>query len=179
MIAVLAGLRATAAPPAETVSVAVAARDLGGGVPLTAADLTTVELTPDAVPAGHIRDPVGRVLAAPMRRGEPMTDARLLGPSLTRGHPGLVAAPVRFPDTAMAGLLHVGDVVDLIAADPQGGPPETLATDAMVLVIPPPPEGAAADGLPGRLVVLGLGEADVAMIASASVTRFLTFAYAR
>ena len=90
----------------------------------------------------------------------------------------LVALPVRLPDTAMAELLHVGDQVDVVAADPQGGPAATVAREALVLALPPPPADAAADGLPGRLVVLGLRADEVPSVAGASVTRFLTVAYA-
>ena len=177
LVAVLAGLRATAAPPPPTVPVTVAARDLGAGTVLRPDDLTTVRFAPGTTPAGHIRDPVGRQLAAAMRRGQPVTDTALLGPSLVRERPELVALPVRLPDTAMAQLLRVGDEVDLVAADPQGGPASTVARDVLVLALPPPPADAAADGLPGRLVVLGVPAAVVAGVASASVIHFLTIAW--
>jgi Flp pilus assembly protein CpaB len=179
LVAVLAGLRATAAPRPATVPVTVAARDLGAGTVLRPGDLTTVRFAPGTVPSGHIRDPVGRQLAGPLRRGQPVTDTALLGASLVRDRPDLVALPVRLPDTAMAELLRVGDKVDLVAADPQGGPASTVAVDALVLALPPPPTDAAADGLPGRLVVLGVQEADVTPVSSASVTRFLTVAWSR
>ncbi len=179
LVAVWAGLRATAAPPADTVPVTVAVRDLGAGVVLGPDDLVTARFAPGTVPSGHVRDPVGRQLAGPLRRGQPVTDAALLGPSLVRGRPDLVALPVRLPDTALAELLHVGDQVDVVAADPQGGPAATVAREAMVLGLPPPPADAAADGLPGRLVVLGVAEADVAAVSSASVTHFLTVAWSR
>jgi Flp pilus assembly protein CpaB len=179
LVAVLAGLRATAAPPPATVPVTVAARDLGAGTVLRAGDLTTARFAPGTAPSGHIRDPVGRQLAGPLRRGQPVTDTVLLGASLVRERPDLVVLPVRLPDTAMAELLCVGDEVDLVAADPQGGPATTVARGALVLALPPPPADAAADGLPGRLVVLGVAEADVTPVSAASVTRFLTVAWSR
>ena len=177
LVAVLAGLRATAAPPAATVPVTVAARDVGAGVVLRPDDVVTARFAPGTVPAGHLRDPVGRQLAAPLRRGQPVTDTSLLGDALVHGRPDLVALPVRLPDTAMAELLHEGDEVDVVAADPQGGPASTVARDALVLALPPPPSDAAADGLPGRLVVLGVRAADVTGVSSASVTHFLTVAW--
>lgn len=179
LVAVLAGLRATAAPPTTTVPVTVAAHDLGAGAVLRPDDLVTARFAPGTVPSGHIRDPVGRQLAAPLRRGQPVTDTALLGASLVRGRPDLVALPVRLPDTAMAELLQVGDEVDVVAADPQGGPAVIVARDALVLALPPPPADAAADGLPGRLVVLGVAEADVTPVSSATVTHFLTIAWSR
>lgn len=177
LVAVLAGLRATAAPAAMTVPVTVAAHDLGAGAVLRPDDVVTARFAHDTVPSGHIRDPVGRQLAAPLRRGQPVTDTALLGASLVDGRPDLVALPVRLPDTAMAELLHVGDEVDLVAADPQGAAATTVARDALVLALPPPAPDAAADGLPGRLVVLGVAETDVTPVSSASVTHFLTVAW--
>src|SRR5262245_42840444 len=179
LVAVWAGLRATAAPPAPQVPVTVAAHDLGARTVLRPSDLATVGFAPDTVPSGHIRDPVGRQLAGPVRRGQPITDTALVGASLVRDRPDLVALPVRLPDTAMAELLSIGDRVDLVAADPQGGPATTVARDVLVLALPPPPSDAAADGLPGRMVVLGVPAPDVTAVSSATVTRFLTVAWSR
>jgi hypothetical protein len=77
----------------------------------------------------------------------------------------------------MAALLRVGDLVDVLAADPQGGPASTVARDAVVLALPPPPADAAADGLPGRLVVLGVRSGDVTAVSTATVTHFLTIVW--
>ncbi|QIG41471.1 pilus assembly protein CpaB [Nocardioides anomalus] len=177
LLAVWAGLRATAAPAPPSVAVTVAAHDLGAGTRLRPGDLTTVRLAPGTAPDGRVRDPTGHTLAGPLRRGQPVTDTALLGPALLRDRPDLVALPVRLPDTAMADLLRRGDSVDLVAADPQGGPATTVAREALVLALPPPPADAAADGLPGRLVLLGVRPVDVGPVSSASVTRFLTVAW--
>jgi pilus assembly protein CpaB len=100
-------------------AVLVAARDLSGGR-LSAADVMTVRLPPGTVPDGAFSTgaPVtGRVLAGPMRRGEPLTDARLLGQGLlTLREPGMVAVPVRIGDADAARLLSPGDVIDVLAA---------------------------------------------------------------
>jgi Flp pilus assembly protein CpaB len=178
-VAAVAALRATAPPPEPTVPVLVAAHDLTAGARVTDADLATVEFRPGSEPDGLVEDPTGRTLATSVRRGEPVTDVRLLGPSLTDGHPGMVATPVRIPDAAMASLLRVGDRVDVLAADPQGGPTTALAASALVLALPRPVDDAVADALPGRLVVLGLAADEVSGVAGASVTHYLTVAYAR
>ncbi|TQS21394.1 SAF domain-containing protein [Microbispora sp. KK1-11] len=88
--AVLAGLAVAcvllAVRTPDGVEVLAAARDLTGGR-LTASDVVVVRLPPDTVPAGAYAPgaPVsGRVLAGPLRRGELLTDARLLGPGLFR-----------------------------------------------------------------------------------------------
>jgi Flp pilus assembly protein CpaB len=178
-IAALAGFRAVAAPPPPTVPVTVADRTLPAGVMLRDQDLRTVGFAPGTAPDGLASHPSGRVLAAGVRRGEPITDARLLGATLVEGHAGLVAMPVRLPDAAMAGLLRVGEHIDLVAADPQGGPALAVTDAALVLAVPPGSDDTTADGLPGRLVVLGVPDADVPDVAQASVTRFLAFSYSR
>lgn len=180
-LAVLAGLRATAPAPPETVGVTVAARALAAGSELQPGDLATVELSPGAVPSGVVADPAGRLLASPLSRGEPITDVRLVGPAMTAGTPGLVAVPIRLPDAGMASLLRVGDRIDVLAVNPQGGPGEApleVAPDALVLALPQPDAAAASDGLQGRLVVLGVMADDARPLAAAGVTLLLTFALA-
>ncbi|GAA4376932.1 SAF domain-containing protein [Nocardioides caricicola] len=176
-VAVLAGLQAVAAPAPPHVSVPVAARDLPAGTVLAPGDLTTVAFAPESVPAGLADDTAGRTLAAPLRAGEPVTDVRLVGPALTEGYPGLAAVPVRLPDAAMAGLLSVGDRIDLVSADPQGGGAEVVATDVPVLAIPDAEPEVGASGLTGRLVVVGAAPTEVAAIADASVRTFVTIAF--
>ena len=177
-IAVATGIHAAAAPPPPRVPLLVAARDLPAGIVLAADDLSEVAFPPDSVPDDVAAAPVGRVLAAPLRRGEAVTDVRLVGPGLAEGHPDVTALPVRLPDAAMVDLLRVGDRVDLLATDPQGGGASVVATDVPVLAIPrASPDGEGA-GLAGRLVVVGADEEEVTRIADAAVRYFLTFAFA-
>lgn len=178
-VAVASGLHQVLAPPPPLVSVAVAARDLPGGSVVTLADLTTAEFAPGSVPDALAEDPVGRTLAAPMRRGEPVTDVRLVAPSLTLGQSGVVAVPVRLPDSAMAALLRVGDRIDLIAADPRGSGARVVARDVPVLALPTDGEDRAALGLPGRLVIVGTSESGAVELAAASVESLLTISLAR
>ncbi len=176
-VAVAAGIHAATAPPPARVDVVVAARDLPAGVVLGPGDLRTVGFAPGSVPAGASDDAVGRTLAAPLRAGEPVTDVRVVGPALTEGYPGLSAVPVRLPDAGMAALLRVGDRVDLVAADPQGGGASVVAADVPVLAVPAAGPDTGATGLPGALVVVGAEPADVPRIADASVRTFLTVAF--
>jgi Flp pilus assembly protein CpaB len=177
--AVAAGLHAVAAPPPATVTVSVAAHDLPAGAVLRADDLVAAEFAPGSVPDDLATDAVGRTLAAPLRRGEPVTAVRLVGPSLTDGSPGLVATPVRLPDGGMVALLEVGDRVDLLAADPRAGDAAVVASGLPVLAIPAETEsqGVTASGLPGRLVVVGAEPDEVPRIAAAAVRSFVTFTW--
>lgn len=178
-VAVATGIHAAAAPPPPRVPLLVAARDLPAGIVLAGDDLTEVPFAPDLVPADVAAAPVGRVLASPLRRGEAVTDVRLVGPGLTEGYPDVTAVPVRLPDPAMVDLLRVGDRVDLVASDPQGGGASVVATGVPVLAIPRTSPGVEGSGLSGRLVVVGANEGDVTRIADAAVRSFLTFAFAR
>ncbi len=178
-VAVLASLRTLSPAPEPTARVLVAAHDLASGAVLRAEDLTTAAYPVATVPDGLAAEPVGRILAAPLRRGEPLTDVRLVGPSLVAGYDGRVAVPVRLPDAGTVALLTVGDHVDLVAADPGGGGARVVAASVPVLALPRSSEGPASSGLTGRLVVVGATPASATAIAEAAVRDFLTFTFAR
>lgn len=175
--AVLLGTRSLAPPPPPTQQVEVASRDLPAGTTLTSADLTTRRMPLGIAPEGAVRHPQGRVLAGGLRRGEPITDVRLVGRSLAA--PGLSAVPVRLPDAAMAALLTPGDRVDLYATDPSAGGTTSIARDALVLAVPGEKDAtnAVTSQLGGRLVVVGVPPDSVTPVTQASVRLFLTVAF--
>lgn len=178
-VGVAACLHVLAPPPPAATTVRVAAHDLPAGQVLAASDLVDVALPPGAVPDGVVGSPEGRLLAAPLRAGEPVTDVRLVGPELAASLPAdRVAVPVRMADAGQAALLTVGDRIDLIATDPQAGSVRPLTRDVLVLALPDP--AAVADGaLPGRLVVLGLPQAQSAEVTGASVASYVTYTWRR
>jgi len=118
--AVASGLQMLAPSPPPTDRVLVAGRDLPAGTTVGPADLTEASWPVGAVPDGALTaDQLGAraVLAVPMRRGEPLTDVRLVGDALLDGQsPGTRAVTVRPADPAMASLLRAGDRVDVVAA---------------------------------------------------------------
>lgn len=182
--AVLAVVRAVTPPPPETVTVIAAARDLPSGTVLAADDLLRLTLPDSAVPDGAVAssDAVGRTVAAPVRRGEPLTDARLVGPGLLAGYPGLVAVPVRVPDAGAVALLRVGDRIDLVVADPAGGRSGRVADDVPVVALPAASDSAGAGltaGQGGRLVVVAAPEAEAAEIAESAVRGFVSLTLSR
>jgi Flp pilus assembly protein CpaB len=176
-VAVAAGLAATSAPVAPMTAVVVAARDLPAGEALGPDDLTTVDFAPGSVPAGLAGAADGRVLAAPLTRGQPVTEAALVGAAMTGGRDDLRAVPVRLPDAGAVALLRVGDELDLVATDPQEGGSEPVAERAVVLAVPTPDEATGPSGLPGRLVVLGIDDAEVGPVADAVSRSLVTFAW--
>jgi len=177
--AVVAAVHEVRPPPPRVQAVLTAAHDLPAGTTLEAPDLVTVDYAAGTAPSGLATDAVGRVLAAPVRAGEPVTDVRLLGAPLAAAYPGTVAVPVRLPDAGMAGLLRVGDRIDLLAADPQGDTARVVAAGLTVLALPAADDETTASTLPGRLVVVAAPESVREGLAQAAVTGFLTFSYAR
>ena len=183
--AVFVAVSAAGTPPPATVPVWTAARDLPAGTVLAAGDLHRVGFAPGSVPVhalGSPRPVVGRTLASPVGRGEPLSRLDVVRPGLAQGYPGRVAVPVRITDPAVAALLRVGDRVALVATDPadpaHGG--ITLASDATVVALPAATDdtgGTAA--LPGRLVVVAVPEADDQTIATASASLYVTAMWVR
>ncbi|CAN5410044.1 SAF domain-containing protein [soil metagenome] len=182
-VAVWAGLSATAGPATETVPVLVAAHDLPGGVALSPDDIVVVGFRPGTEPSAAFGDAAslaGRLLAAPMSAGEPITTVRLVGDVLADAQPGRRAVPLRLPDPGMVALLEVGDLIDLIAADPEDAHVVTVATGVPVLAVPANDPGGTAttSGLPGGLIVVGLTPAEVAPVSAATLASFVTFTWA-
>ena len=172
------GVLHTVAPPAPaTTTVTVAARDLPAGTALTAADLTTTHLPPDAVPDGLAAAATGRTLAAPLTRGEPITEPRLVGAGLVGADPATTALAVRVSDPGQVALLTVGDRIDLLATDPREASTTLLGSDVTVLAVPPATPDTSGGSLTGRLVVLAVPASDVEDVTAASVTSFVTYAW--
>jgi Flp pilus assembly protein CpaB len=184
-VAALAGLQATAAPPLPSDWVVAAARDLDAGTVLSADDLTRVAFADGTAPSGVIAadEALGRTLAAPLRRGEPVTDVRLVGAGLLQGYDDLVAVPVRIPDADAVALLKVGDRINLLATDPRGGGTDTVAVDVPILALPIASDSTSAAvttaGLSGRLVVIGTSAEMSETVAAAAVSRFLSLTVSR
>lgn len=179
---VAAGLRSVSPPAPTLVAVTVAARDLPGGSVLRPPDLTRARLPPAAVPAGTLTvSAVGRTLAGPVRRGEPVTDVRLIGARLVASlaH-GMVATPVRLADSAIGSLISPGDLVDVLAApaDPAARATTTVAAAGVrVLAVPTPASAGAVSG-EGSLVLLATTRSDALALAGAATAERLSITWA-
>lgn len=192
-VAVLAGVAAVRPPPRSSTPVVVADRDLRAGQVLRPDDVRGADVPTELVPAGASRDPsqvVGRVLAGPVRRGEPLTDVRLVGRALLSGlGPGQVAVPVRPADAGVLTLVEPGDRVDVLAStaaeSPDGsssssaGPARLVAVGARVLSVPVAASGASASLLSsgadasasGPPLLLAVDRATAADLAGAATSR--------
>lgn len=179
--AVYFGLLAVSPAPTPTVAVLGAARDLPGGAVPSAADVRTLQLPAPIVPAGAVRpgtDLAKRVLAAPVRSGEALTDARFISPGLAgRAGDGLVAYPVRLADADIAALLRVGDRIDLYAAtSSESATAGQVAAGVRVIALPAPGRGSGSSGSSGAVVVVAATPSTVAGLAQAAANSRITVA---
>lgn len=188
--AVAFGLTAVSPEPEPGIPVLTAVRDLAAGSPLTAADVVTVAVPRSIAPAGALstaEQVSGRLLTGPVRRGEPLTDVRLLGTGLldapddsragdatapATAAPGEeVAVPVRVAEAAAGALVRPGDRVDVLAASADSGPTAAvLAGGARVLSVPEVSDDAAE----GTLLVLATTRSTATRLAAAAVTSRLS-----
>lgn len=119
---------------------------------------------------------VGRRVSGPVRRGEVMTDAALLGDGLLVGAPsGSQAVPLRLTDPTTVQLLRQGQLVDVVLSASQGldGPMHNEVLARSVPVLWTPALAAPGGGLlpaqdtEGLVVVAATGESAV-LLAGAS-----------
>jgi pilus assembly protein CpaB len=167
--AVATALPSLAPAPERRVEVLAAARDLPSGAVLTADDLVPLALPPGAVPSGVLVDAaavVGRLVAGPVRRGEALTDVRLLGAGLLAAGDA-VAVPVRLAEPATAVLVQAGDRVDVLSAAPEGAASARVVAAGLTVLAVPALPGDVAEG---ALVVLAAEPAVAARLAAAAVT---------
>jgi hypothetical protein len=86
---------------------------------------------------------------------------------LLDGYAGLVATPVRVADPAVARLLAVGDVIDLVAVSPEAGRATVVAAEAPVVAVPDPsPEDGVVGG---ALVLVAVPQAEAMALSEATV----------
>lgn len=161
-------------PQADTVAVLSAARDIAGGHLVTESDLVMRALPKSVVPDGALLDPataIGRLVAGPVRRGEPLTDVRLVGPSLVAAFGvGVVATPVRVQDAGALSLLHAGDHIDVLAtpaaSDGASALAVVVALNVSVVAVPAQLGASAYDE--GGLVILATTSEQARALATAA-----------
>jgi Flp pilus assembly protein CpaB len=181
--AVATGLLALSPDEPAGTTVLVMARDVAAGTVLGADDVEKAPRPSDQLPAGTLAarsDAIGRVLASGARRGEVLTDARLVGPGVVDGLPaGQVAVPVRVADPAAASLVQPGDHVDVLVALDGEPTARAVLSGAVVLARPAPAGSGGLLGDPetaGGLVVLGVGRPDAQALVGAAAQGPLSLA---
>ena len=179
-LVVLAGVAALRPDPADARGdVVIAAHDLNPGVTLTADDIVVERRSATTVPDGAIRSAelvAGATLAGPARRGEIITDARVLGSRLAglSAGPDARVVPLHLADVAVLDLIRPGDVVDVLGAvsaeaDAQ---PRVVAANAIVVLVSPRPKSAGAGD--DRVVLVALPAAAANALAGATLVQTVT-----
>ena len=82
-------------------------------------------------------------------------------------------APLRLADAELATLLHPGDVVDVLAADPESEKASVVARAARVVTVPQFDDDAMADSS-GALVLVDVDSSTASVLARAAVSGTLT-----
>ncbi|ORW24166.1 flagellar biosynthesis protein FlgA [Mycolicibacter nonchromogenicus] len=141
-LVVLAGLSAIRSDPrGDQLEVVVARHDIAPGTILTVDDLSLESRTAHTLPDGAATDVAAVVqatLAGPVRRGEILTDVRVLGARLTDAAAGPDAriVGVHPADAALTDLVRTGDVVDVVATGPDdAGAARVLASGGIVVLV--------------------------------------------
>jgi Flp pilus assembly protein CpaB len=168
--------------------VVVAARDLSPGAALTVDDVRLEKLPAATLPDGSQADVnavAGSTLAGPARRGEVITDVRLLGSRLAESAAGPDAriVPLHPADSALVDLVRPGDVIDVLAASnagPDTGPggdstarPRVVAVGATVVLVSAKAKAQTAGNDRVVLVALPAGAANA--LAAAALLQTVTF----
>ena len=183
ILAAVAALRPD--PKDARTDIVVAARDLSPGVELSTDDVRLETRVATTVPDGSQADigvVIGATLAGPARRGEAITDVRLLGPRLAESAAGPNAriVPLHLDDTALLDLIRPGDVVDVLAAGADAAAdvdaaPQVVATDAVVVLVSEKPTGAGSGG--DRVVLVALPAHNANEVAGAALVRTVTLTF--
>lgn len=177
-LAVLAALTSVRDSPAGA-GVVVTSRDLTSGHVITTADLGTARIPVGSVPAHPLTrsDAVGRRVAGPMRKGEALTDYRVLRPDALKGYGAdSVLTTVRVAESDGLTGIQVGDHIDVIAVDPNGeGKAIVVARMVEVVTIPP----SAGDNSTTPLGIVTSEQVALALATAALNSRFSVVSSAR
>lgn len=180
VLVLLAGASAVRPDPADLHrEVVIAVRDLSPGITLTAEDVTLRKHPAALLPDGAQTGPaslIGATLAGPARRGEVLTDARVLGSRLAglSAGPDARVVPLQLADTAVLNLLRAGDIVDVLGAP---GPtsdtrPRVVANGAVVVLVSP--ESTALGSSNNRVVLVALPAPAATALAAATLVQTVT-----
>jgi Flp pilus assembly protein CpaB len=175
VLVLLAGVAAWRPDPHSTSrEVVVATRDLAPGITVTPDDVALSSRPAGTLPDGAVTildAAVGATLAGPSRRGEILTDARVLGSRLTglSVGPNARTVPVHLADAAVLDLIRPGDVVDVLGAPSADSTarPRLLAVGAVVVLV----SAAAGDG---GVVLVALPAAAAHTLAAATLVQEVT-----
>lgn len=158
------------------VPTAVAARDLAPGTVVHPTDLRVAriprsERPPDAL--GTPQSAGDRLVAGPVRAGQPLTNSGLLSQESSRdGDQGMGTVPIRLADAGVAELLRPGTRVDVVTAEAGDVSRQILAEAATVISVTGDAAGeptAGATAGTGPLVLIAVPRETATTVAAAAL----------
>ena len=183
-LVVLAAVAAVRSDPhGEHTATVVATHDLTPGVALNAADVRLEDRLATTVPDGARSDLdgiLGATLASPVRRGEILTDVRVLGSRLAEAAAGTDAriVPLHLADAALLDVVRAGDVVDILTADESAElsagtvQSRVIATEAVIVLVSARGKGPTAGA--DRIVLVALPAAAANTVAGTALVQSVT-----
>ena len=153
-----------------------ATTNLASGAIVRSGDITVSALVEESLPRGALMDStvaLGRRVIGPVAEGQVLTALDLLGTS-SGIRPGHVIAPLRLADPEVAVLLQPGALIDVIAADQEGGQASVVAAGVTVLTVPAPPFEEAARTADGALVLVEVESKAAVLLAAAAANSRIT-----
>ncbi|WP_374613338.1 SAF domain-containing protein [Gordonia sp. (in: high G+C Gram-positive bacteria)] len=170
LAAVVVGVTGTRAD--GDVEVVVAAHELRPGQVVDVGDLQSRRIVAGTVPGGALAEAgpaIGKTVTGRVRRGEIMTDTRLLSsrlPADLTGDDDARLVPIRLSDDAVTALLRPGDVVDVLTEEA-----EVLARRAVVALHAAESQsgGIAPGGTAAAPVLLAMDAASAHRVAAAGL----------
>ena len=144
-------------PPAATLAVVVAGRDIDAGTVLAAGDVDVRRFPVSVVPSEALdraEAVVGRTVTAALSAGTPLT-TRSLSRAESLAGAGERLVPFRLSDAALLSLVSVGDLVTVVATKGDGTS-VTVAERVRVAALPQPTSGGGvfSSGTQGAVVVV-------------------------
>lgn len=150
----------------------IVAADLSPGTIIKDKHLSQVTLPEDLPLSSTIATAeaaVGRVVAAPLKKGDPLQQHHLLGPELSEAFGAATMVPIKLADPAAAELAVPGAKVSVISA-PHDAAATTIAEGAQVIFA----TARKSDSTDAGTVLLALDRTSAERVAAASLGTALT-----
>lgn len=178
-VAVWAGLTALRPPEPTTTAVLITIRELNGGGTIGAGDVQLRQLPAELLPATYLSAPeqaVGRALTVSLPAGAILLPSSVVSRD-SLAAPGMAVLPVRLAATA-AGLVEVGDRLDLIGTDDDESAPVASAARVVAVLTADADSGSIAPvGSGGVTVLVELRPDALAKVAAAAARGPLGFGF--
>lgn len=177
-IAVVSGINAFNSRTAGAVPVVTAARTVGGGTTLTAADLTISWLPAATLPEGYLGSTealIGQQVVTEVPRRAVLTSSALL----SRGAgvaPGKLALPIRFGDGVTITLLDVGSRIDVLGPGNSGQGYVVVAAELRVVAVPQRDSSGMLGSQVSELVMVEVEQPQAVAITAAASIGTLSYA---